>query len=171
LSKQHTKHSGFVFLIYQVLFSLFISNNRHESIVTVLVCQVWFKKYLFVRILIFLFLDSAQLLKLKGNFEFGVSWVGGDFFYFVLSYITGKGVLDVLDASSNIIFVALGEHFHSTIGTVSDKAGQLMTVGYVKSSVSKADTLNPADENYMFCCLAHFQSYINPSRFSLQVCI
>jgi hypothetical protein len=33
-----------------------------------------------------------------------------------------------------------------------------MTVGYVKSGEAKADTLDSSDENYMFGCLAHFDT-------------
>ncbi len=108
---------------------------------------------------------------LEGNFEFCVSGVNGDFFDFVTSYIAGKGFFDVSDAVSNVIFRALGEHFHGTIGTVSDEAGQLMSVGNVKGSETKPHPLDPADENYMFCCLVHFPSYINAGRFLLQVCV
>jgi len=107
-------------------------------------------------------LDLDRVPGLKGDFEFGVSGIGGDFFDFVFSYVAGEGFLDVPDAGSNIIFGALGEHFDSTIRTVSDKTCQPVTVGNVKSSVAKADTLNPADENYMFCCLAHLDT-----RFSM----
>jgi hypothetical protein len=46
-----------------------------------------------------------------------------------------------------------------------------VTVGYVKSGVAKTDTLDPADENYMFCSLVHFLFYINPGQSLLQVCI
>jgi hypothetical protein len=42
-------------------------------------------------------------------------------------------------------------------------------VGYVKSSEAKADTLDSADENYMFGCLAHFPLYVKPGRLLLQV--
>jgi hypothetical protein len=108
---------------------------------------------------------------LEGNLEICVSGIDGDFFDFVLSYVAGEGFLDVPDAGSDIIVRALGEHFDSTIRTVSDKTGQPVSVGYVKSSVSKADTLNPADKNYMFCTLTHLPSYINLGRLLLQVLI
>jgi len=108
---------------------------------------------------------------LEGNLEFRVSWIEGYFFDFVLSYIAWEGFFDVPDAGINVIFGALGEHFDSTIRTVSDKAGQPMSVGYVKSGVAKTDTLYPPDEDYMFCSLAHFPFYINAGQFLLQVCI
>ena len=60
---------------------------------------------------------------LEGNFEVHVLGVDGDFFDFGLSYIAGKGFIDVFDASSNFISGALGKHFDSTIRTVADKTG------------------------------------------------
>jgi len=39
------------------------------------------------------------------------------------------------------------------------------------SGEAKTDSLDSADEKYMFGALAHFPLYINPSRLSLQVCI
>jgi hypothetical protein len=45
-----------------------------------------------------------------------------------------------------------------------------VSVGYVKSSVSKADALNPADESYMFCSLVHLDSRysILDARYSIR---
>ena len=108
---------------------------------------------------------------LEGNFEIHVSGVNGDFFDFGFSYIAGEGFFDVSDAIVYIRIRALGKHLDSTIRTVADRTGQLMTVGYVKSSEAKADTLDSADENYMFGCLAHFPLYINPGPLILQVCV
>ena len=108
---------------------------------------------------------------LIGNFEIHVSGVNGDFFDFGFSYIAGEGFFDVSDAIVYIRIRARGEHFYSTIRTVADRTGQLMTVGYVKSGEAKADTLDSADENYMFGCLAHFPLYIKPGPLILQVCV
>ena len=106
---------------------------------------------------------------LEGNFEVHVLGVNGYFFDLCISYVAGKGALYFPDTVVNICIRALGEHFYSTIMTVADKAGQLMTVGYVKSGEAKADTLDSADENYMFGCLAHLPLYINPGPLILQV--
>jgi hypothetical protein len=46
LTEQYTKHSDFVFLIYYVLYSVFVSNIQHESIFTALFCQAGWRKYL-----------------------------------------------------------------------------------------------------------------------------
>lgn len=97
--------------------------------------------------------------------------INGDFFDFGLSNVAGKGILYFLDTVVNTCIRALGKHLDSAVRQVADKTGQLMAVGYMISSETKADTLNPADENYLFGDLAHFPSYINPSRLSLQVCI
>jgi len=112
-----------------------------------------------------------MLIELKCYFEFQVLWVNGDFFDLCISYVAGKGGLYFPDAVVNICIRALGEHFHSTIMTIADEAGQLIAIGYVISGEAKADTLDPAGEHYMFGTLAHFQLYIKPSRLSLQVCI
>ena len=95
--------------------------------------------------------------------------VDGDFFDFGFSYIAGKGLLYFSDAIVYIRIRALGKHPDSTIMTVADKTGQLMTVGCVKSGEAKADTLDSADENYMFGTLAHLPLYVKPGRFFLQV--
>lgn len=117
---------------------------------------------------------------LEGNFEFGVSGVKRDFFDFVFSYVAGEGFLYFLDTVFNICIGSLGEHFYSTVSTVSDEAGQLMTVGYVKGSETKSNPLDPADENNMFCTLAHLDTRfsmldsciehfnVNPKHFSVQ---
>ncbi len=110
-----------------------------------------------------------MLIELKGYFEFHVLGVNGDFFDLCISYVAGKGFFNVSDAIVYIRIRALGKHLDSTIRTVADTTGQLMTVGYVKSSEAKADTLDSADKNYMFGCLAHFPLYVKPGRFFLQV--
>lgn len=103
------------------------------------------------------------------NFEIHISGVNGSFLDFGLSNISGEGFFDVSDANVYIRIRTLGKHFYGTIRTVADKTGQFMTVGYMKSSEAKADTLDSADENYMFGTLAHLQLYIKPGRFLLQV--
>jgi hypothetical protein len=110
-------------------------------------------------------------LGLKGDFEVEVLGIDGDFFYFCISYIAGKGALYFPDAVVDICIRALSKHLHSAIRAVADEAGQLVAIGYVKSSETKTDSLDSADENYMFGALAHYPFYIKPSLFSLQVCV
>ena len=94
--------------------------------------------------------------KLKGDFEGFVLVVGGGVLDFGFGYIVGEGFLYVPDAASDVVGISLGEHFDGSIRQISDKAGQFVSVGYVKRGKTKADTLYAARKNYMFSCLYHF---------------
>jgi hypothetical protein len=55
----------------------------------------------------------------------------------------------------------LSEHLNGPIGQITDKTGQLVTIGYVKNGKAEADTLNLAGENYTLGYLVHDDFYIN----------
>ena len=98
---------------------------------------------------------------LKSNFEFYVFWIERCFFGFGLSYVAGKGFFDISNAGGNVIGGALGQHFYSTVVTVTHKTGQPMAVGYVKSGIAEAYALDSADENYILGGLNHLYTRIS----------
>ena len=104
----------------------------------------------------------------EGDFEVFVFWVRGYVFDFCFFYIVSEGFFYIPDTVGNILRVSLSEHFYSTIGCITYKAGEFVTVCYAESGEAKADTLDPACKNYLLCYLAHFGVYGNIKHFLMQ---
>lgn len=81
---------------------------------------------------------------LKCDFKSLVLGVNEGIFDFGIDDVAGEGFLDVADAVADVVGVSLCEHFDGSVRQISDKAGQFVSAGYVKSRKAKADTLYPA---------------------------
>ncbi len=105
---------------------------------------------------------------LKSYFEVFVLGVGRGFFDFSFAEVSAEFFGNIPYAIIDSFGRALSKHLNGAVEQISDKAGQPAAVGYVKCGKAKANTLDPANENYMFCCLAHYAFYINSKRPSIQ---
>jgi len=54
--------------------------------------------------------------ELEGDIKAGIFGVRGNFFDFRISYVAGKGILDIKNAIINILGFALCEHLHTSFG-------------------------------------------------------
>ena len=76
-------------------------------------------------------------------------------FNFGLPNITSEGIIEVTDASVNIIRGSLDDHFDSAVQDIADEAGQAVTTGDIVSGKAEADALDSANKGYVFCALSH----------------
>jgi hypothetical protein len=92
----------------------------------------------------------------ESYFKVGVLGVWSNLFNFGFPDITSEGIIEVTDASVNIIRGALDDHFDSAVQDIADEAGQAVTMGDVVSGKAEANALDPANKDNMFCDLAHY---------------
>ena len=98
----------------------------------------------------------SECNRLKSDPKVRVFGVWGDLFDLSLSDIAAEGFLDVSDAIGNVARGALGDHLNGGVRQVTYHARQLIAICCVKGGKAKADTLDSADEDYVFGNLAHF---------------
>ena len=87
--------------------------------------------------------------RLKGYFEVRILGVEGDILDSGGTDIVGERFLNVANAIGYVVSKALNNHLNGAVGQVAGVAGQTITIGYIKGGETKADTLDPAGENYV----------------------
>ena len=86
---------------------------------------------------------------LEGDIEIGILGGNRAILGFYIAY--GESFFQVVDAVCDIVWVALGKHFHFSIGGVFDIAEKVIPFGNVACGESEADTLYRAAKNYYLC--------------------